>query len=62
MVLFPIALVWLAIALWWIIKNSSNEPDVEEPTWRRFVPRIPQRPWNGAPGDRRRAKVGSRRD
>jgi hypothetical protein len=49
-ILFPIALVWLVIALVWIIRNSTNEPDLSEQEqgqgWRRFVPRVPKRPWN----------------
>jgi hypothetical protein len=30
MILFPIALIWLVVALVWIIRNSTNELDVEE--------------------------------
>jgi hypothetical protein len=63
MILFPIALIWLVVALVWIIRNSTNEPDVPEQSWRRFVPRIPKRPWNGDSGARRRSKSAvSRRD
>ncbi len=55
MVLFPIALLWLVVALVWIIRNSTNEPDVpeHEQSWRRFVPRVPRRPGNAGPGSRR---------
>jgi hypothetical protein len=59
-ILFPIALIWLVVALIWIIRNSTNEPDVPEPTWKRFVPRVPKRPWSGGSGDRRRAKAEAR--
>jgi hypothetical protein len=47
-ILFPIALIRLVIALVWIIRNSTNEPELpDEPqSWRRFVPRPPRRPWN----------------
>jgi len=47
-ILFPIALVWLVVALVWILRNSTNEPDSpdEGQSWRRFVPRPPRRPWN----------------
>jgi hypothetical protein len=50
-ILFPIALLWLVVALVWIIRNSTNEPDrPDEPqSWRRFVPRPPRRPWNAGP-------------
>jgi hypothetical protein len=50
-ILFPIALVWLVIALVWIIRNSTNEPEPPEQgqSWRRFVPRVPRRPWNDGP-------------
>jgi hypothetical protein len=60
MVLFPIALLWLVVALVWIIRNSTNEPDAPEQSWRRFVPRVPRRPWNAGSG-RRRAASKSRR-
>jgi hypothetical protein len=56
MVLFPIALIWLVIALVWIVRNSQNEPDVPEQGWRRFVPRVPKRPWNGPSGSRSRGR------
>jgi len=46
MILFPIALIWLVVALIWIIRNSTNEPDVPEQSWRRFAPRVPRRPWS----------------
>jgi hypothetical protein len=54
-ILFPIALIWLVIALVWIIRNSTNEPDLPdaEQTWRRFVPRVPKRPWAGSSSRRR---------
>jgi hypothetical protein len=53
-ILFPIALVWLVVALVWILRNSTNEPDSpdEGQNWRRFVPRPPRRPWTD--GSRRR--------
>jgi hypothetical protein len=52
MILFPIALVWLVVALVWIIRNSTNEPDVPgERSWQRYVPRRPRRP--GGPGPTR---------
>jgi hypothetical protein len=57
-ILFPIALIWLVVALIWIVRNSTNEPDVPEPTWKRFVPRVPKRPWN-RPGSSDRAKAGA---
>jgi hypothetical protein len=58
-ILFPIALVWLVIALVWILRNSTNEPDrPDEPrSWRRFVPRPPRRPWND--GSRSRQARGT---
>jgi hypothetical protein len=63
MVLFPIALIWLAVALVWIIRNSTNEPDVpeQEHAWRRFVPRVPRRPWNSGSGRRRVASKSTRK-
>src|SRR5207245_92451 len=52
-ILFPIALIWLVVALIWIIRNSTNEPDLpgDQPSWRRFVPRTPKRPWNSGSGE-----------
>jgi hypothetical protein len=61
-VLFPIALIWLVVALIWIIRNSQNEPDIPEQGWRRFVPRVPKRPWNSGSGSRSRSKSAIRRD
>jgi len=60
-ILFPIALIWLVVALVWIIRNSTNEPDLPEqqPTWRRFVPRVPRRPWSSGPTARRRSAAGA---
>jgi hypothetical protein len=60
MILFPIALVWLVVALIWIVGNSTNEPDAPEQNWRRFVPRVPRRPWNSGPGSRRAARKSVR--
>jgi hypothetical protein len=60
-VLFPIALLWLIIALVWIIRNSTNEPDLPgEQSWRRFVPRIPKRPWNTGASSRRARSTSTR--
>jgi hypothetical protein len=62
-ILFPIALLWLVVALIWIIRNSTNEPDLpgEQPAWRRFVPRIPKRPWNSGSGERSKTKSATAR-
>jgi len=59
-ILFPIALIWLVVALVWIIRNSTNEPDLPdaEPSWRRFVPRVPKRPWSS--GSRGRGSAHER--
>jgi hypothetical protein len=61
MILFPIALIWLVVALVWIIRNSTNEPDVPEQSWRRFVPRVPRRPWNAGSGERSKTATARRR-
>jgi hypothetical protein len=61
-VLFPIALIWLVVALVWIIRNSTNAPDAPgEQSWRRFVPRVPRRPWNAGSPTRRAASTSARR-
>jgi len=50
------------VALVWIIRNSTNEPDLPEadPSWRRFVPRIPKRPWSAGPSRRGSERSSSR--
>jgi hypothetical protein len=58
MVLFPIAVIWLAIVFVWVLRNSRNgEP--EETVWQRWRPR-PRRPRDGADtgggGSRTRAR------
>jgi hypothetical protein len=60
MILFPIALIWLVVSLVWILRNSTNEPDVPDPDWRRFVPRVPRRPWNGRSGAQRATRDSAR--
>jgi hypothetical protein len=42
-ILFPIAFIWIVALLVYLIKNSTNEPDVggDEPPPRRFRPRGP---------------------
>jgi len=49
-VLFPIAFVWLAVVMIWLIRNSLDDPDVprEERDRRRWRPR-PRRPDDRAP-------------
>jgi hypothetical protein len=60
MILFPIALIWLVVALVWILRNSTNEPDVPDPVRRRFVPRVPRRPWNDRSGAQRAKRDSAR--
>jgi len=56
MVLFPIAVLWLAAVLIWVIRNGRNEDPQQERTWRRWSPR-PRRPRDGeTPGARSRGK------
>ena len=57
------ATVLTFVALVWIIRNSTNEPDLpdEQPAWRRFVPRIPKRPWNTGSGERSKTKSATAR-
>jgi hypothetical protein len=59
-ILFPLAHVWLVVALVWILRNSTNEPDVPQRDWRRFVPRVPRRPWSGGPTRRGAAETERR--
>jgi hypothetical protein len=41
MVLFPIALLWVAGVLFWIIRKSLNEPEDQPEQPHRFRPRSP---------------------
>jgi hypothetical protein len=62
-VLFPIALIWLAVVFYFIIKRSLNEPEGEEqgsdpPRFRRPPSRHPRDGRDAAAA--RRSRTGSR--
>ena len=65
MVLFPIALVWLLCVMFWLVRNSLNEPEApdEEREPRRWWPRPPRRSNDRKPNGSRaegRARTRSR--
>jgi hypothetical protein len=60
MVLFPIAFIWFAIVMFWLIRNSLNEPDEQPGEPRRWYPRRPRSPHGTAPHAGQSAKRGQR--
>ena len=59
MVLFPIALIWLVCVVIWLVRNSTNEPELPPDEPRRWWPR-PRRPGRGPTGSRSRDRAASR--
>lgn len=62
MILFPIALIWVAAVLYFIIvRRSSNEPDQPDEEPRRFHrPPPPPRDERGSPGRSRTTRARER--